>query len=74
MSLMSPKNVLRTLRLLRLLRLLRVAKLQQALTLLANRFLSAHAFMVMKVVAGWEMREELEGKIWENMGENGYLS
>ncbi|CAK9039765.1 cGMP-gated cation channel alpha-1 (Cyclic nucleotide-gated cation channel 1) (Cyclic nucleotide-gated channel alpha-1) (CNG channel alpha-1) (CNG-1) (CNG1) (Cyclic nucleotide-gated channel [Durusdinium trenchii] len=43
---------LRTLRLLRLLRLLRVAKLQQQLTLLANRFLSAHAFMVMKVVAG----------------------
>lgn len=43
---------LRTLRLLRLLRLLRVAKLQQALTLLASRFLSAHAFMVMKVVAG----------------------
>lgn len=46
---------LRTLRLLRLLRLLRVAKLQQALTLLANRFLSAHAFMVMKVVAGLTM-------------------
>lgn len=46
---------LRTLRLLRLLRLLRVAKLQQALTLLANRFLSAHAFMVMKVVAGLMM-------------------
>ena len=47
---------------LRLLRLLRVAKLQQALTLLANRFLSAHAFMVMKVVAGWELREERGGK------------
>ena len=63
---MSPKSVLRTLRLLRLLRLLRVAKLQQALTLLANRFLSAHAFMVMKVVAG------LEG--WgKNWGENGRM-
>ena len=46
---------LRTLRLLRLLRLVRVAKLQQALSLVANRFLSAHAFMVMKVVAGLVM-------------------
>ncbi|CAE7210229.1 CNGA1 [Symbiodinium pilosum] len=43
---------LRTLRLLRLIRLLRVAKLQQELTLLANNFLSAYAFMVMKVVSG----------------------
>ena len=52
---LKSARFLRTLRLLRLLRLLRVAKLQQALTLLANRFLSAHAFMVMKVVAGLMM-------------------
>ncbi|CAE7518852.1 KCNH7 [Symbiodinium microadriaticum] len=43
---------LRTMRLLRLLRLLRAVKLQQELTLLANRFLSAHVFMVAKVVFG----------------------
>lgn len=71
---------LRTLRLLRLLRLVRVAKLQQALSLVANRFLSAHAFMVMKVVAGLVMilainhliaccwygigTVELDGKSW----------
>ncbi|OLQ05832.1 Potassium/sodium hyperpolarization-activated cyclic nucleotide-gated channel 2 [Symbiodinium microadriaticum] len=42
---------LRTLRLLRLIRLLRVAKLQRELTLLANRFLSTHAFMVIKVIS-----------------------
>eukprot|EP00439_Symbiodinium_sp_Y106_P004503 s2925_g1.t1 len=42
---------LRTLRLLRMIRLLRVAKLQRELSLLANRFLSTHAFMVMKIVA-----------------------
>ncbi|CAE7589521.1 KCNH2 [Symbiodinium natans] len=71
---------LRTLRLLRLLRLVRVAKLQQALSLVANRLLSAHAFMVMKVVAGLVMilainhliaccwygigTVELDGKSW----------
>eukprot|EP00913_Durusdinium_trenchii_P014009 g13154.t1 len=46
---------LRTMRLLRLLRLLRAVKLQQdwtELTLLANRFLSVHVFMVAKVVLG----------------------
>ncbi|CAK9006735.1 Potassium/sodium hyperpolarization-activated cyclic nucleotide-gated channel 2 (Brain cyclic nucleotide-gated channel 2) (BCNG-2) [Durusdinium trenchii] len=43
---------LRALRLLRLLRLLRVAKLQQEMMVLANRFLSTHTFMLMKVVAG----------------------
>lgn len=43
---------LRTMRLLRLLRLLRAVKLQQELTLLANRFLSVHVFMVAKVVMG----------------------
>lgn len=44
---------LRTLRLLRLLRLLRVAKLQQELMILANSFLSTHAFMVVKICVGW---------------------
>ncbi|CAJ1362013.1 unnamed protein product [Effrenium voratum] len=46
---------LRTLRLLRLVRLLRVVKLYRELSLLANRFLSTHAFMVMKIVAGLMM-------------------
>eukprot|EP00435_Cladocopium_sp_Y103_P049961 s280_g15.t1 len=43
---------LRALRLLRLLRLMRVAKLQQEMMVLANRFLTTHTFMLMKVVAG----------------------
>lgn len=46
---------LRTLRLLRLLRLLRVAKLQQELMILANSFLSTHAFMVVKICVGLVM-------------------
>lgn len=46
---------LRVLRLLRLFRLIRVFKLTRELTLLANRFLSTHAFMVMKIVAGLSM-------------------
>ncbi|CAE7202391.1 AMY1.4 [Symbiodinium natans] len=49
---LKSARFLRALRLLRLVRLLRVARLQHQLTLLANRFLSANAFMVMKVVAG----------------------
>ncbi|CAE7689612.1 AMY1.6 [Symbiodinium pilosum] len=49
---LKSARLLRTLRLLRLVRLLRVARLQHQLTLLANRFLSANSFMVMKVVAG----------------------
>ncbi|CAJ1402802.1 unnamed protein product [Effrenium voratum] len=46
---------LRTMRLLRLLRLLRAVKLQQELTLLANRLFSAHFFMVAKVLMGLVM-------------------
>ncbi|CAJ1385449.1 unnamed protein product [Effrenium voratum] len=42
---------LRTLRLLRLVRLVRIAKLQRELSLLATRFLSLYAFMVMKIVS-----------------------
>ncbi|CAE7202525.1 unnamed protein product [Symbiodinium natans] len=42
---------LRSLRLLRLFRLVRVAKLQRELSLVASRFLSTYAFMVMKIVA-----------------------
>ena len=34
-----------------MIRLLRVAKLQRELSLVANRYLSTHAFMVMKIVA-----------------------
>jgi len=49
---LKSARFLRALRLLRLVRLLRVARLQHQLTLLANRFLSANAFVVMKVVAG----------------------
>ncbi|CAK9113850.1 Serine/threonine-protein kinase pelle, partial [Durusdinium trenchii] len=49
------QGYLRVLRLLRLFRLIRVFKLTRELTLLANRFLSTHAFMVMKIVAGLSM-------------------
>jgi len=49
---LKSARFLRTLRLLRLLRLLRVARLQHQMTLLANRFLSASSYMIMKVVAG----------------------
>ena len=51
-SMIRSARYLRVLRLLRLVRLLRVIKLTRELTLLANRFLSTHAFMVMKIVAG----------------------
>ena len=51
-SMIRSARYLRVLRLLRLARLLRVIKLTRELTLLANRFLSTHAFMVMKIVAG----------------------
>ncbi|CAK9018427.1 Protein-ribulosamine 3-kinase [Durusdinium trenchii] len=43
-------RVLRIMRILRLLRLLRVAKLQRELSIIANRFISAYVFMVMKLV------------------------
>ncbi|CAE7292067.1 Kcnh7 [Symbiodinium sp. CCMP2592] len=51
-SVLKSARYLRTLRLLRLFRLLRVVKLYRELSLLANRFLSTYAYMVMKVVAG----------------------
>lgn len=54
-SMIRSARYLRILRLLRLARLLRVIKLTRELTLLANRFLSTHAFMVMKIVAGLGM-------------------
>lgn len=51
-SVLKSARYLRTLRLPRLFRLLRVVKLYRELSLLANRFLSTYAYMVMKVVAG----------------------
>ncbi|CAK9018115.1 Potassium voltage-gated channel subfamily H member 5 (Ether-a-go-go potassium channel 2) (rEAG2) (Voltage-gated potassium channel subunit Kv10.2) [Durusdinium trenchii] len=44
-------RVLRSMRMLRLLRLLRVAKLQREVSIIANRFVSAYYFMVLKVFA-----------------------
>eukprot|EP00434_Breviolum_minutum_P014837 symbB.v1.2.013082.t1/scaffold920.1/size152120/4 len=45
-------RLFRVLRLLRLLRLLRVTKLQNEVMVLANRFLSTNAFLILKVGAG----------------------
>lgn len=51
-SMWRSARFFRILRLLRLLRLLRVTKLQNELMILANRFLSTNAFLMLKVGAG----------------------
>ncbi|CAE7246787.1 HCN2, partial [Symbiodinium microadriaticum] len=62
---------LRSLRLLRLFRLVRVAKLQRELSLVASRFLSTYAFMVMKIVGALLMMlaiNHIIGCCWFGIG------
>ncbi|CAK9006737.1 Cyclic nucleotide-gated cation channel subunit A (Cyclic nucleotide-gated ion channel subunit A) (CNG channel) [Durusdinium trenchii] len=51
-SMWRSARFFRALRLLRLLRLLRVTKLQQEVMVVANRFLSTNAFLVLKIGGG----------------------
>mmetsp|Transcript_72107 Transcript_72107/g.168763 ORF Transcript_72107/g.168763 Transcript_72107/m.168763 type:complete len:443 (-) Transcript_72107:89-1417(-) len=62
---------LRSLRLLRLFRLVRVAKLQRELSLVASRFLSTYAFMIMKIVGALLMMlaiNHIIGCLWYGIG------